>query len=76
MRARIGEPLSPAQATRAPGVSERTLQRAVTRTSGCSPVRLVQDLRVEQAEHLLRTTARPPAAAVARRGHSARSLRG
>ncbi|MEU3778104.1 helix-turn-helix domain-containing protein [Streptomyces sp. NPDC032472] len=89
VRSRIGEPLSIAEAARGLGVSERTLQRTVTRTLGCSPVRLVQDLRVEQAEHLLRTTALP-LAALARRvgyespgpllrdrlGRSARSLRG
>ncbi|MFJ9641726.1 GlxA family transcriptional regulator [Streptomyces sp. NPDC101206] len=57
VRARIGGPLSVAEAARELGVSERTLQRTVTRVLGCSPIRLVQDLRVEQAEHLLRTTA-------------------
>ncbi|MGW5346375.1 helix-turn-helix domain-containing protein [Streptomyces sp. HUAS TT3] len=57
VRARIGGPLSIAEAARDLGVSERTLQRTVTRVLGCSPIRLVQDLRVEQAEHLLRTTA-------------------
>lgn len=38
------------------GVSERTLQRSVQRTIGTSPIRFVQDLRVERARHLLRTT--------------------
>ena len=38
------------------GVSERTLQRAVLRAVGTSPIRFVQDLRVERATHLLRTT--------------------
>ncbi|MFD0273523.1 helix-turn-helix domain-containing protein [Kitasatospora sp. NPDC127111] len=52
MRTRIGEPLSIAEAARDLGVSERTLQRTVTRVLGCSPIRLVQSLRVEQAEHL------------------------
>ncbi|MFJ3925266.1 GlxA family transcriptional regulator [Streptomyces sp. NPDC090022] len=92
VRARMDGPLSIAEAARDLGVSERTLQRTVTRTLGCSPIRLVQNLRVEQAEHLLRTTALP-LAAVARRvgyegpgplrtllrdrlGQSARSLRG
>ncbi|MEV8094380.1 helix-turn-helix domain-containing protein [Kitasatospora sp. NPDC085879] len=69
MRARIGEPLSIAEAARDLGVSERTLQRTVTRTLGCSPIRLVQNLRVEQAEHLLRTTALPLAAVARRVGY-------
>ena len=38
------------------GVSERTLQRAVQRAAGTSPIRFVQDLRIERARHLLRTT--------------------
>jgi transcriptional regulator GlxA family with amidase domain len=37
-------------------VSERTLQRAVQRTLGISPIRFIQDLRIERASHLLRTT--------------------
>ncbi|GAA2788460.1 helix-turn-helix domain-containing protein [Kitasatospora sp. CM 4170] len=69
VRARIGEPLSIAEAARHLGVSERTLQRTVTRTLGCSPIRLVQDLRIEQAEHLLRTTPLPLAAVARRVGY-------
>ncbi|GAA3279293.1 GlxA family transcriptional regulator [Streptomyces lavendulae] len=68
-RARIAEPLSIAEAARDLGVSERTLQRTMARTLGCSPIRLVQDLRVEQAEHLLRTTALPLAAVARRVGY-------
>lgn len=55
-RLHLGEPISIRQGAQALGVSERTLQRAVHRTLGTSPVRFVQDLRVEQASHLLRTT--------------------
>ena len=44
------------QAAKAIGVSERTLQRAVQRTLGISPIRFIQDLRIERASHLLRTT--------------------
>ena len=36
--------------------SERTLQRCVQRTLGTSPIRFVQDLRIERASHLLHTT--------------------
>lgn len=55
-REHLAEPLSTADAAEAIGVSERTLQRAVQRTLGTSPIRFVQDLRVERACHLLRTT--------------------
>ena len=56
VRARLAEPLSIPEAARALGVSERTLQRTTQRVIGTSPVRFVQDLRVEQASHLLKTT--------------------
>jgi transcriptional regulator GlxA family with amidase domain len=56
-RARLAEPISIPRAARSIGVSERTLQRCVQRTLGTSPIRFVQDLRVERASHLLRTTA-------------------
>ncbi len=55
-RERLAEPISIPQAARCLGVSERTLQRAVQQTLGTSPVRFIQDLRVERASHLLRTT--------------------
>ena len=50
------DPISIPEAARAIGMSERTLQRATQRVLGTSPVRFVQDMRVEQAAHLLRTT--------------------
>ncbi|WP_037606047.1 GlxA family transcriptional regulator [Streptacidiphilus rugosus] len=56
VRARLAEPLTIPDAAREIGVSNRTLQRSVQRTLGVSPIRFVQDLRVEQASHLLRTT--------------------
>lgn len=55
-RERLAEPISVPSAAQAIGVSERTLQRSVQRTLGTSPIRFVQDLRVERAAHLLRTT--------------------
>ncbi|MFE5817493.1 GlxA family transcriptional regulator [Streptomyces sp. NPDC056479] len=58
-RGHLDQPISIADAARAMGVSERTLQRAVRRTLGTSPVGFVQDLRVERASHLLRTTDLP-----------------
>ena len=55
-REHLTEPISMADAAKAIGVSERTLQRSVQRTIGTSPIRFVQDLRIERACHLLRTT--------------------
>jgi transcriptional regulator GlxA family with amidase domain len=55
-RERLAEPISIPQGAKAIGVSERTLQRAVQRTLGTSPIRFIQDLRLERASHLLRTT--------------------
>lgn len=56
VRERLTDPISIPEAARAIGVSERTLQRAVQRTVGTSPIRFVQDLRIERASHLLRST--------------------
>jgi len=56
VRDRLAEPISVPDAARRLGVSERTLQRSVQRTMGTSPIRFVQDLRIERATHLLRTT--------------------
>ena len=56
VRARLAEPVSIPLAAKSIGVSERTLQRCVQRALGTSPIRFVQDLRVEQAIHLLRTS--------------------
>jgi len=56
-RARLAEPISIPHAAKSIGVSERTLQRCVQRNLGTSPIRFVQDLRIERASHLLRTTA-------------------
>ncbi|MEZ0089083.1 GlxA family transcriptional regulator [Streptacidiphilus sp. EB129] len=55
-RAHLHEPLSVRDAAESIGVSERTLQRTTRAVLGTSPVRFVQDLRVEQATHLLRST--------------------
>jgi transcriptional regulator GlxA family with amidase domain len=56
VRERLAENISVPDAARSIGVSERTLQRSVQRTLGTSPIRFVQDLRIERASHLLRTT--------------------
>ncbi|GAA2277322.1 MULTISPECIES: GlxA family transcriptional regulator [Kitasatospora] len=59
VRDHLHEPLAIKDAADALGVSERTLQRTTRAVLGTSPVRFVQDLRIEQAVHLLRTTAQP-----------------
>ena len=56
IREHLAGPISMADAAKAIGVSERTLQRSVQRTVGTSPIRFIQDLRIELAGHLLRTT--------------------
>jgi transcriptional regulator GlxA family with amidase domain len=58
-RDRLADPITIAEAARALGLSERTLQRTVQRTLGISPLRFIQDLRVEQASHLIKTTTLP-----------------
>jgi transcriptional regulator GlxA family with amidase domain len=55
-REHLAQPISIPQAAKAIGVSERMLQRTVQRTLGTSPIRFIQDLRIERASHLLRTT--------------------
>lgn len=56
IRERLSETFSLLDAAKALGISERTLQRSVQRITGTSPIRFVQDLRVERAAHLLRST--------------------
>ncbi|WP_433198399.1 GlxA family transcriptional regulator [Nocardia sp. CA-107356] len=56
VRERLAEPINIPDAAKAIGVSKRTLQRCVQRTLGTSPIRFIQDLRIEHASHLLRTT--------------------
>jgi len=56
IRRHLAEPISIPDAAEAIGISERTLQRSVQRVVGTSPIRFVQDLRIERASHLLRTT--------------------
>ncbi|MEW1615932.1 MULTISPECIES: helix-turn-helix domain-containing protein [unclassified Streptomyces] len=56
VRRNMSRPLSIADAARAVGTSERSLQRAIHTALGISPLRFAQNLRLEQACHLLRTT--------------------
>ncbi|MEY9943707.1 GlxA family transcriptional regulator [Kitasatospora sp. GAS1066B] len=59
VREHLDQPLRIADAARALGTSERTLQRALDRVLGVSPLRFAQRVRLEQAAHLLRTTDLP-----------------
>jgi transcriptional regulator GlxA family with amidase domain len=56
VRGRLAEPLSIVDTARALGVSERTLQRTTTAVVGMSPVGFIQEVRVDEATFLLRTT--------------------
>ena len=70
IRDHLSEPIRVEEAAWAIGVSERTLQRATAGTLGLSPVRFVQEVRLEQAVHLLRTTGLGPAAIAAAVGYA------
>jgi len=55
-RGALSSPFSLADAARTVGTSQRTLSRRMQRVLGKSPVAYVQELRVERAVHLLRTS--------------------
>ena len=57
-REHLAEGFSLEEAARATGTSKRTLARHLHRVLGTSPLGYVQDLRVERAVHLLRTSER------------------
>ena len=69
LRGRLDEPLRLAATARELGVSERTLQRTVRAALGVTPVRFAQQIRLEQAAHLLRTTGLPLDAVARRVGY-------
>jgi transcriptional regulator GlxA family with amidase domain len=56
VRETLSTPFSLGEAARAVGTSERTLSRRLRRVLGRTPLSYVQDLRVERAVHLLRTS--------------------
>ncbi|MEY9876566.1 transcriptional regulator GlxA family with amidase domain [Streptacidiphilus sp. MAP12-33] len=69
LRGRLEQPLRLAETARELGVSERTLQRTVRAVLGVTPVRFAQQIRLEQAVHLLRTTDLPLDAVARRVGY-------
>lgn len=69
IREHLPGPIGVGEAARDIGVSERTLQRA-TAALGMSPVRFVQEVRLEQAVHLLRATSQTPDAVAAAVGYA------
>lgn len=69
IRDHLDQPLRIADAAHALGTSERTLQRAVDRVLGVSPLRFTQRIRLDQAAHLLRTTTLPTDAVARRVGY-------
>ncbi|MEV7778565.1 helix-turn-helix domain-containing protein [Kitasatospora sp. NPDC088351] len=69
VREHLDRPLRIADAARAIGTSERTLQRALARVVGVSPLRFAQRIRLDHAVHLLRTTTLPTEAVARRVGY-------
>jgi transcriptional regulator GlxA family with amidase domain len=56
IRTHLADPPPLAQAARSLGISERTLQRATQAVLGMSPLDFVQEVRIDEATFLLRTT--------------------
>jgi transcriptional regulator GlxA family with amidase domain len=56
---RLDQPIRIPEAAKDLGIGERTLHRTILRLMGTTPLRYVEDLRVERALHLLRTTNLP-----------------
>lgn len=69
-RAHLADRFSLDAAARAVGTSTRTLARRLSEVLGRSPLTYVQDLRVERAVHLLRTTTAPVDAVAAQVGYA------
>ena len=58
VRDNLARPFQVGDAAQALGISERTLQRATSGALGIPPIRYVQQVRIDHAVHLLRTTDR------------------
>jgi transcriptional regulator GlxA family with amidase domain len=68
-RAHLADPPPLAQAARTLGVSMRTLQRTAQAVLGRSPLDFIQDIRLDEATFLLRTTALSAEAIAGRVGY-------
>jgi transcriptional regulator GlxA family with amidase domain len=69
VREHLSQPLPVAEAARALGVSERTLQRTCTAVVGMTPIDFIQEIRLDEATFLLRTTTLSVDAVAARVGY-------
>jgi transcriptional regulator GlxA family with amidase domain len=56
VRANLDQPIRVTDAAAAIGVSERTLQRTAQTVLGMSPLEFINEIRLDEATHLLRTT--------------------
>jgi transcriptional regulator GlxA family with amidase domain len=69
IRDHLAEPLQVAEIARKLGVSERTLQRSTAAVLGMSPLDFIQEVRIDQATYLLRTTNRTAGSVAAAVGY-------
>lgn len=67
--AHISEPIAVAELAGALGVTPRTLARRLHAAIGASPVKFIQQRRLQHAAHLIETTARPLEAIAAEVGY-------
>jgi transcriptional regulator GlxA family with amidase domain len=69
IRDHLAEPLVVGEVAQKLGVSERTLQRSTAAVLGMSPLNFVQEVRLDQATFLLRTTERSASSIAAAVGY-------
>lgn len=69
IRDHLGEPVRVGAVARSLGVSERTLQRATMRVLGMSPLKFVQQIRLDQATLLLQNSNRTASSVAAAVGY-------
>jgi len=69
VRSHVAEPLQISRVAAAIGVSERTLQRTTAAALGMSPIGFLQEIRLDEATFLLRTTSQTVDAVAAAVGY-------
>lgn len=69
VRNHLDEPLQVSAVAKKLGVSERTLQRSTAGVLGMSPLEFIQEIRLDQAAFLLRTTSRTASSVAAAVGY-------